>query len=90
MTPTAESDRVITAAEGTGLRMNKFSTSHTRQYRAQLRTVGLRPIQIWIPDTHRPGFAEECQRQSLSLLGDPQEREMADWLEKAADTEGWE
>ncbi len=29
-----------------------------------LRAAGLRPIQIWVPDTRRPGFAEECRRQS--------------------------
>jgi hypothetical protein len=30
-----------------------------------LRAAGLRPVQIWVPDTRRPGFAEECHRQSL-------------------------
>lgn len=24
----------------------------------------LRPVQIWVPDTRRPDFAEECRRQS--------------------------
>ena len=33
--------------------------------RDKLRAAGLRPIQIWVPDTRRPGFAEECRRQSL-------------------------
>ncbi len=32
--------------------------------RAKLRAAGLRPIQIWVPDTRAPGFAEECRRQS--------------------------
>jgi hypothetical protein len=32
--------------------------------RAKLRAAGLRPIQIWVPDTRAPGFAEECLRQS--------------------------
>ena len=32
--------------------------------RALLRASGLRPLQIWVPDTRRPGFAEECRRQS--------------------------
>ena len=30
-----------------------------------LRAAGLHPIQIWVPDTRRPGFAEECRRQCL-------------------------
>ena len=32
--------------------------------RAALRAQGLRPIQIWVPDTRAPGFAEECARQA--------------------------
>ncbi|RYF50354.1 MAG: DUF3018 family protein [Cytophagaceae bacterium] len=32
--------------------------------RDALRAAGLRPIQIWVPDTRHPGFAEECRRQS--------------------------
>ena len=32
--------------------------------RAARRAQGLRPIQIWVPDTRAPGFAEECARQA--------------------------
>ncbi|CDH43230.1 conserved hypothetical protein [Candidatus Contendobacter odensis Run_B_J11] len=32
--------------------------------RDALRRAGLRPVQIWVPDTRRPGFDEECRRQS--------------------------
>ncbi len=32
--------------------------------RAALRAQGLRPIQIWVPDTRAPGFADECARQA--------------------------
>jgi len=32
--------------------------------RTKLRAAGLRPIQIWVPDTRAPGFADECRRQS--------------------------
>jgi hypothetical protein len=49
-----------------------------------------RPVQIWVPDTRRPGFAEECRRQSRLLCGDRHEAETLAWLEAAADTEGWE
>ena len=58
--------------------------------RAALRKAGLRPIQIWVPDTSAPGFAEECRRQSLMLRDDPHEQEIMDFLEAAADQEGWE
>lgn len=57
--------------------------------RQALRMAGLRPIQIWVPDTRRPGFAEECQRQSLLLQGDRNESDILDWIEEATDTEGW-
>jgi hypothetical protein len=57
--------------------------------RAVLRKAGLRPIQIWVPDTRRRGFAEEARRQSLLVAGDPKEaRELEKWM-KAADHEGW-
>lgn len=45
-----------------------MSTSVSRRvqkHRDALRAAGLRPVQIWVPDTRRPGFAEECRRQSL-------------------------
>lgn len=39
-------------------------TERVQKRRDALRAAGLRPIQIWVPDTRRPGFAEECRRQS--------------------------
>ena len=46
--------------------MPAASTSAQRvaKRRAALRAQGLRPIQIWVPDTRAPGFAEECARQA--------------------------
>ena len=35
--------------------------------RNKLRAAGLRPIQIWVPDTRAPGFAAECARQCRVL-----------------------
>ncbi len=28
-------------------------------YRQRMRLAGLRPVQIWVPDTRSPGFAAE-------------------------------
>jgi hypothetical protein len=39
----------------------------TRDWRARMRARGLRPIQIWVPDTRAPGFAEEAARQMRVL-----------------------
>ncbi len=51
-----------------------------RKHRAALRAQGLRPIQIWIPDTRRPGFAEEARRQSLAIARDKKhEKEIFDF-----------
>lgn len=35
-----------------------------RKRRDALRAAGLRPVQIWVPDTRRPGFAAEAERQA--------------------------
>ena len=32
-----------------------------------MRERGLRPLQIWVPDTRAAGFAEEARRQSLAV-----------------------
>ena len=61
------------------------------RYRARLREQGLRPIQIWVPDTRRPGFTEECRRQSQVVSIDPHEQEHLDFaVQSAATIEGWE
>ena len=69
--------------------MSANVVERVKRHRDGLRAAGLRPVQIWVPDTRRPGFAEECRRQSLSLRDDPHEREILDWIEAVADTEGW-
>lgn len=68
----------------------KVVTERVKRYRDRLRERGLRPVQIWVPDTRRPGFAMECRRQSESLKTDAHEKEVLDFLEKTADREGWE
>lgn len=36
-------------------------------YRQRMRAAGLRPVQIWVPDTRKPGFAEICRRQAKAV-----------------------
>ena len=69
--------------------MHQSSKSRVNAFRARLRKAGLRPLQIWVPDSRRPGFAEECRRQSRSLRGDSQETEVVQWLDQVADREDW-
>ena len=68
--------------------MTKVS-ERVKLHRDNLRRAGLRPVQIWVPDTRREGFLQECQRQSLSLKGDEAEQDVLEWLQQTADTEGW-
>ncbi|MGX1741060.1 antitoxin MazE family protein [Bosea sp. NPDC055353] len=54
--------------------------------RDALRAAGLRPIQIWVPDTRRPGFSEECRRQArLVAVSDSADRELDAFLDAALD-----
>jgi hypothetical protein len=59
--------------------------------RDALRMAGLRPVQIWVPDTRRPDFAAECQRQSrLASQADMEDTEMMNFMDKVlSDVEGW-
>ena len=70
--------------------MRATTSLRVQKHRAALRASGLRPVQIWVPDTRRAGFAEECHRQSLSLRNDAHERETLEQLAVVADTEGWQ
>jgi hypothetical protein len=47
------------------------SREKVRTHRAKLRAQGLRPIQIWVPDTSAPKFAFEARRQCLLVAASP-------------------
>lgn len=38
--------------------------ARVQKHRDALRAAGLRPVQIWVPDTRLPGFAKACRQQS--------------------------
>jgi hypothetical protein len=71
--------------------MTRSVKERVQKHRDALRMAGLRPIQIWVPDTHRPDFAAECRRQSrLAAKTDSANSELLDFMEGAlADIEGW-
>lgn len=55
-----------------------------------MREQGLRPITIWVPDTRRPGFAEEARAWSAGLKGKAEEDAIDAAMEaELAETEGW-
>jgi hypothetical protein len=72
-----------------------MTTTHVnarvRKHRDALRMAGLRPVQIWVPDTRRPDFAEECRRQSrLAAQADTADMDLQRFMDEAlADVDGW-
>lgn len=64
-------------------------TVRVRKHREALRAAGLRPVQLWLPDTSLESFRRKCARESRSLANDPHEAEILAWLDKVADTDGW-
>ncbi len=65
--------------------------ARVQRHRAALRMAGLRPVQIWVPDTRRAGFAEECRRQCLLVAqADSADAAMQQFMDEAlADVDGW-
>ena len=72
-----------------------MSGTHVNQrvqkHRDALRAAGLRPIQIWVPDTRRAGFEEECRRQSMVVAkAEANDDGLDEFMDGAlADIEGW-
>lgn len=72
-----------------------MATTHinarVQKHRDSLRRAGLRPVQIWVPDTRRPDFAEECRRQSrLVAQTDMADTDMQHFMDEAlANVDGW-
>ena len=65
------------------------SARRVAKHRDALRKAGMRPIQIWVPDTRSKKFQAEARRQSRLIAKDPHEKEILDWMEASADDEGW-
>jgi antidote-toxin recognition MazE-like antitoxin len=64
--------------------MPKSIADRVEKRRAALRKAGLRPIQIWAPDTRGAGFAAECRRQSeLAAQADRNDPELSEFLDAA-------
>lgn len=62
-----------------------------KKHRDALRMAGLRPVQLWVPDTRRPDFAEECRRQCrLVAQADRADTAMQQFMDEAlAGVDGW-
>ena len=65
--------------------------ARVQKHRDALRMAGLRPVQIWVPDTRRPNFAAECRRQSLlAAQADRDDTDLQRFMDEAlTDVDGW-
>jgi hypothetical protein len=52
-----------------------------RRHRAKLREQGLRPVQIWVPDTRSPEFVAEALRQSKLVAASEHAAEDQAWVD---------
>ncbi len=71
--------------------MVQNASEQVQHHHAALRAAGLKPIEIWIPDSSRDGFADECARQArLAAAADRKDDGLADDLDAALrDLDGW-
>jgi len=65
--------------------------ARVKKHRDALRMAGLRPVQIWVPDTRRPNFKEECRRQSrLVAQSDLADTDILHFMDETlSDVDGW-
>ena len=64
------------------------SRDKVRAHRARLRRLGLRPIQIWVPDVRASSFKAEAHRQSLAVATSGGAQEDQDFIDSVTDWDG--
>lgn len=70
--------------------MSNASTEKVARHRERLRANGMRPIQLWVPDTRASDYINRIRQQCLALRNDSAELDVLAFTEAAADdTEGW-
>jgi len=65
--------------------MQLKSRDKVRAHRDRLRKRGLRPVQIWVPDTTSRAFVREARRQSLAVAAAGGERDDQAFVESISD-----
>lgn len=60
-----------------------------RLYRERMRRAGFRPLQTWVIDHESPRIIKQLKKEDRILSKRTEEVEILDWLEQAADTDGW-
>ena len=59
----------------------RSSNERVRRHREKLRSQGLRPIQIWVPDVRSPEFARQAHIESLIIANSPLEQEDQEFVD---------
>jgi hypothetical protein len=57
------------------------SNPRVRRYREELRARGLRPVQIWVPDTRSPIFKAQARKQAERVNAADDLDGTMEWLE---------
>lgn len=63
----------------------KSTREKVRAHRQRLREQGLRPIQIWVPDTRSPRFLKEAARQSRLIAKSEAEKDDQAFIDAVSD-----
>ena len=64
------------------------SRDKVRAYRQRMRARGLRPIQIWVPDTRSASFQEEAHRQSSQVAQSSQALDDQGFIDSVSELRG--
>lgn len=66
-------------------------SERVQKRREALRAAGLRPVQIWVPDTRQPDFVIECRRQAtLVAAADRKDGDLSDFMDAdLTDLDDW-
>lgn len=68
-----------------GASERKSPNEKVRAHRERLRRRGLRPVQVWVPDTRTAEFRAAAHAQSLAVASSDREQEDQAFVDAIAD-----
>jgi Protein of unknown function (DUF3018) len=63
----------------------KSSRLKVRAHRLRLRGLGLRPIQVWVPDVRAPSFRAQAHRQTVAVAASARAAEDQGFIDAVSD-----
>lgn len=67
----------------------KSASERMQARRERLRSVGLRPVQHWVPDLRRPDVLADIRREAGNLGRHPDNDAIDAWIEAVTDPADW-